>query len=98
MKKLKDIKNILKQCKNEIKIKFKVKKIGIFGSYVRYAQEKKSDVDILVDFYGDGINLFEFLELKEYLEKKIGIKVDLVTKAALKPVMGKYIMKEVVFV
>jgi len=42
--------------------------------------------------------LFEFLELKEYLEKNIGVKVDLVTKAALKPVMGKYIMKEVVFI
>jgi len=50
MKTLDEIKNILAQHKEELRQKYKVKEIGIFGSYVRGEQKRKSDVDILVEF------------------------------------------------
>jgi len=51
MKTLEEIKKILRQHKTELKEKYGVKEIGIFGSYVRGEQKKKSDIDILVEFY-----------------------------------------------
>lgn len=94
---LKEIKNVLGQHKEEIEKKYKVKEIGIFGSYVRNEQKEKSDADILVTFY-EPIGLFVFLDLEEYIGNLIGIKVDLVSKKALKPIIGKYILKEVVYI
>jgi len=53
-------------------------------------------VDILVEFKKP-IGLFKFLELEEYLSDLIGRKVDLVSKKALKPRIGKHILREVAF-
>jgi len=87
----------LAKNKNELKRKFGVKKIGIFGSYIRGEQSDKSDIDILVEFE-EPIGFFKFLELEEYLEGLLGVNVDLVSKKALKPMIGKHILKEVVLV
>lgn len=95
--KFENIKEILTKHKGELKERFNVKEIGIFGSYVRGEQKNRSDADILVEF-DEPIGFFKFLELEEYLEKLLGVKVDLVTKKALKPRIGGYILKEVVFV
>jgi predicted nucleotidyltransferase len=76
--------------------RFKVKELGIFGSYVRGEQNETSDVDILVEFY-EPISLFAFMDLEEHLKKLLGMNVDLVSKRALKPRIGKHIMKEVVY-
>jgi len=54
-----------------------VRKAGIFGSYARGEQKRKSDVDILVEV-GDGVDLIDFIKLKNILEKVINRKVDLV--------------------
>jgi len=97
MSKLNQIKKILKERKKELEEKFKVREIGVFGSYVKGEEKKRSDVDILVEFK-EPIGLFEFLELEEYLSKLIGLKVDLVSKKALKPTIGEYILKEVVYI
>jgi len=96
MSQLSQIKEIIKEHKDELVEKFKVKEIGIFGSYVRGEERKRSDVDILVEFR-EPIGLFEFMDLEEYLSKLIGLKVDLVSKKALKPTIGQYILKEVVY-
>jgi predicted nucleotidyltransferase len=99
MKRLQDIKRALAPHKGELNKNFKVKKIGIFGSYVRDEHNEKSDIDVLVEFSGGGISYFAFYDLRAYLKKILRIrKVDLVTKGALKPIMGRRIMKEVVFV
>jgi predicted nucleotidyltransferase len=74
-----------------------VKEIGVFGSFVREEQRKGSDVDLLVEFE-EPIGIFDFLDLEEYLSKLVGMKVDLVSKGALKPVVGERILKEVVFI
>ena len=97
MKKVDEIKSILEENKDIIRDKFKVDEIGIFGSYVRGEQTDESDVDILVTFK-EPIDFFIFLHLEEYLSELIGEKVDLVTKKALKPYIGKEILKETVYV
>jgi predicted nucleotidyltransferase len=99
MTKLKEVKKVLEDHRTELKTKFKVKKIGVFGSYVRGEQDSKSDIDILVDFDKDGIGYFAFCDLEDYLKKLLKIrKVDLTTRGALKPLIGKHILNEVEFV
>lgn len=93
-------KEILKVLKDELpylREEFNVKNIGLFGSYVRDEQKDESDVDILVEF-SKPIGFFKFMELEEYLSKKLGVKVDLVTPDALKPMVKQQVMREVVYV
>jgi len=97
MKTVNELKKILSEYKPEIKKKFKVKSIGIFGSYIRGESNKRRDVDILVEF-SEPIGLFVFLDLEEYLQSIFGLKVDLVSKKALKPKIGEYILNEVVYI
>ena len=99
MKTLKEIKAKLETLKPTLKERFEVETIGVFGSYVRGEQTKKSDVDILVEFSEDAeIGFFKFLDLEEFLSRKLGVKVDLVTKGALKPHIGEHILQEVIMV
>ena len=83
--------------KEELKKKYKVKEIGIFGSYVRQQKTKKSDVDVLVTFY-ETIDLFTFVELENYLSDILGVKVDLVMKDGIKPRLKERILNEAVYV
>lgn len=62
---------------------YQPKMIAIFGSYARNEQTKKSDIDILIDL-GKRISLFDLVGMQIDLSKQLGIKVDLVTKGALK--------------
>lgn len=96
MKKFQEIKSIIRDHKRELEGRFNLKQIGVFGSFVRNEQKKKSDLDILVE-YKEVPGLFKFMELEEYLSRILGVKVDLVMKSALKPVIGRYILKEVIY-
>jgi uncharacterized protein len=95
MKSRRQLEKILKNNKPYLKDTFKVEEIGIFGSYARGEATKTSDVDILVKF-SDKIG-WEFVDLKEYLEEILGLKVDLVTIKALKPQLRDSILNEVVY-
>jgi predicted nucleotidyltransferase len=97
MQDIKRIKRVLLQHKAELRKKFKVKTIGVFGSYVRGEQKQGSDVDVLVEFE-EPVGLFEFMRLEFYLSDLLGVKVDLVSKKALKPYIGEHIKREVVYV
>ena len=92
-----EIERILSEHKHELKQKFHVKEIGIFGSYVRDENNEKSDLDVLVEFT-EPVGLFEFLDLEDYLKKLVGVKIDLVSKNGLKPGIGKNILKEVIYI
>lgn len=92
-----EIIKIIRNSKPEMESRYGVKRLGLFGSYVREKQRKKSDIDILVTFNRD-IDLFDFLDLRDYLESQLRIKVDLVMESALKPAIGKRIMSEVEYV
>jgi hypothetical protein len=83
--------------KPEVEEKFKVKRIGFFGSYVRGEQKDTSDLDILVDFY-EPISLFRFVELEDFLSQQLGVKVDLVMRDALKPRIKDNILNEAIYV
>lgn len=90
--------NQLKDYSNEIKDKFQVKEIGIFGSQVKNKAKKKSDVDILVEFE-EGFKTFDnYMELKFFLEKILKKKVDLVLKSAIKERLKPYILSGVIYV
>ncbi len=79
--------------KDALRRDYGVKGLSVFGSYVRGEQRKSSDVDILVEFTRP-IGLLKFLKLENELTKLLGVKVDLVTKKALRPRIGKRILKE----
>ena len=96
MKDLEEIKQVLSRQKQALAENFKVKEIGIFGSYVRGEQEELSDVDILVEF-NEPIG-WEFIDLLDYLENALNMKVDLVTPNALRPQFKERILKEVAYV
>ena len=96
MQTLKEIVNIINRLYPKIAREYNVKRIGIFGSYIHLKQNKKSDVDLLVEF-SKTPSLLKFVELEDYLTKTLGIKVDLVMKSALKPEIGKRILSEVVY-
>ncbi len=95
MKTLDDIKSVLKKHMTELEDRFKVSKIGVFGSYAREEEANTSDVDILVDLT-EPIG-WEIIDLKEFLEEILGIEVDLVTVKALKPELSDMILKEAVY-
>jgi uncharacterized protein len=88
---------VLRQCKQELKERYKVRSLGIFGSYVRNEQKKGSDLDILVEF-DEPPSLLRFLQLEHYLSDLLGVRVDLVMKDTLKPAIGRRILSEVVSV
>lgn len=96
MKKLEELKEIIKSHKHEMTQKFKVKKIAIFGSCAKNEQTDKSDVDILVEFK-EPVGLL-FVHLADFLEEILAVKVDLLTPDAIKPNRHKYIMEDLVYV
>lgn len=99
-KQLKDIEyyiGILRQYLPEIKEKYSVSYLGVFGSYVRGEQTGESDLDVLVEF-DEVPGLLKYIELEYYLSDLLGVKVDLVTRTGLKPNIGKHILNEVVSV
>ncbi len=96
---LEEVKKILKEHKAEVSLKYRVKEIGLFGSFVRGEQKKRSDIDILVEFDQRNIpGLLKFIEMERYLEKLLRKKVDLVRKGGIRPELRKIILKEVVYI
>jgi predicted nucleotidyltransferase len=75
--------------------RYRVKSLGMFGSYVRHEQRAGSDLDLLVTFY-ELPSLLKFIELENYLTDTLGVKVDLVMPDTLKPRIGQRILNEVV--
>ncbi|MHB1012696.1 MAG: nucleotidyltransferase family protein, partial [Desulfobacteria bacterium] len=97
VKTLEDIKSTLSRHRMDMSENFRVKDTGVFGSFVRGEAKEDSDVDIIVTFSAP-IGLLRFLSLEEYSKGLLGLKVDLVSKDALKPRIGARILKEVVYV
>jgi uncharacterized protein len=93
------IKNILARHKKELQDRFRIKEIGIFGSYLKGEQSNKSDLDVLVEFRKDAkLSLLDVADLEITLSELLGIKVDLVEKKGLKPYIGQHILSEVVYI
>jgi len=72
-----------------------VKKVGIFGSFVRGEQTPESDIDLLVQFDPDKKNFDNFIHLSELLEDLLQRRVEIITTEALSPYIGPHILSEV---
>jgi uncharacterized protein len=94
---IEELKSKIEALKPVLKEQYKVETIGIFGSYVRGEQKRKSDLDVLVEF-SETPSLFEFVELEGFLSQKLGVKVDLVMRDSLKPRIRDSILSEAVYV
>jgi len=94
---LDDIRRLLKEHKEEVRLKYRVIELGVFGSYVRGEQKERSDIDILVSF-SEIPDVFKYIELEEYLKRLLRQRVDLVRKEAIRPELKKRILKEAVYV
>lgn len=89
--------SILRSLKPELITRYGVKSLGLFGSVTRDDfRPDKSDVDIIVDFSKPvGV---EFIDLAEFLERKIQWKIDLVSRRGIKTGYMKLIEPEIIYV
>jgi len=92
-----DKKNILGLIKNNEKRiqNFGVRRLGLFGSFVRGEQNKESDVDLLVEFDKGKKSFDNFIHLSFFWEDLLHHRVELVTPESLSPHLKPYITQEV---
>jgi len=90
----------LQAYRDELK-KYGVKRIGLFGSFVRNKQKRKSDIDLVVEFnpsfFGkDFKGLFDaYVNLSSYLENILGRKVDILTPESIETIRVKKVSEEI---
>ena len=84
----------ISNLKAEIQSKYRVKEIGVFGAVARGEQGGASDIDVLVDFQ-EGASLFDLVGLALFLEERLGRKVDVVSKSALREELREAVLREV---
>jgi predicted nucleotidyltransferase len=97
MRTFEEVKELLQKNKPKFREQYGLKNIGIFGSYVRGEQVTESDLDILVELEKP-IGFVKFMRLENALAQLLGVRVEIVTKKALKPHIGKRILEEVKYV
>lgn len=91
-----EILKTLKKFKQEVKKKYKVRELGLFGSYINEKQKESSDIDILVEF-DEKADLFDLIRLTLFLEEKLNKKVDIVPKSALREEIKENILQKVIY-
>jgi predicted nucleotidyltransferase len=92
-----DALGLLRKHEPELQKQFGVSKIGIFGSFARGEERPDSDIDILVTFQTGRKTFDNFMGTKFFLEDLFKRKVDLVTDAALKPLIRDPILQDVIY-
>lgn len=90
----KEIINILKENRAILR-KYKVKRLGLFGSFARRAQKRRSDIDFLVEF--EETTFDNFMSTVFFLESLFDREVDLITRDSLSPYIRPYVEKEVMW-
>jgi predicted nucleotidyltransferase len=88
-----EIITILKKELPYLKAIFGVKRIGIFGSFAKGIQKEESDLDLVIEFEKP-IGL-KFVELSDYIESKLGKKVDILTPAGIKSIRIKKVAEDI---
>ena len=84
---------------NQLRLKaFGVKRIGLFGSFVRGEQRPNSDIDLLVEFVSGRKTFDNFMDLSFFLEDVFERRIELVTLESLSPYIGPHILKEVEYI
>jgi len=96
MKSIEELKLILRGQKDKLRNNYRLKEIGIFGSYIRGEQKEKSDLDVLVEF-DEPVSLLWLVKVEIYLSELLGVKVDLIPKKDVRPELRERILKEAVY-
>lgn len=84
---------ILRESYPYLAVEFGVKRMGLFGSYVKGLATEASDVDVFVEF--ERPTGFKFVELAEYLESLLGRKVDVLTPAGIQGIRIKRVAQDI---
>jgi hypothetical protein len=91
------LRRIIHEKLPELRQRYGIKSLGIFGSHVHGRQTKRSDIDLLVEFDNQmPVTLIGFVALERELGSVLGRRVDLVERETLKPAIGRRILSEVV--
>jgi uncharacterized protein len=85
----------LEALKPTLNRRFKVATIDIFGSYARGEQTEKSDLDILVT-YSEMVDLLLIAEFRRYLQRKLHVKVDVISKEFINRHIRDQVLEEAV--
>ena len=96
MKTLEEVRGELKTLKPILRKRFKVETIDIFGSYARRQTDEKSDIDLLVTYSAPDYDYFTILGLRNYLQRKLHMKVDIVSKEFLNKHIKDEVLKEAI--
>jgi len=96
MRTLEEVKTELEGLKPTLKRRFKVETIDIFGSYARNQATEQSDIDLLVTYSTKDYDYFTIIGLKRYLRRKLGVKVDVVSKEFLNKHIKDEVLKEAI--
>jgi predicted nucleotidyltransferase len=92
-----DILHLIKQHQDKIR-SLGVKKLGLFGSFVREEQNSESDIDLLIEFEEGAKNFDNFMQLSFLLEEFLGWPIELVTIESVSPYILSHIAQEVEYV
>ncbi|RME77601.1 MAG: nucleotidyltransferase [Chloroflexi bacterium] len=92
-----NILSLIREHQNQIQ-DLGIKKLGLFGSFVRQQQDSESDIDVLVEFKAGYKTFDNFIRVAVFLEELFGRQVELVTPEALSPYLGPHILREVEYV
>ena len=97
MKNVEDIEKIIEREKEKLLRGYKIKNIGIFGSYAKNSAKEKSDIDLIVEFE-EPVSLLGVIKAENYLTELLGIKVDLVSKEDIRKELKETHLKEVIYI
>lgn len=89
----KDVIKILRRELPYLRNNYRIKRLGIFGSFAKQKQNARSDIDIIVEFESP-IGL-DFMELAEYIEKLLGKKVDIITSEGVKSIRVREVAEDI---
>lgn len=93
-----EIVNFLTTHKAELRQTYGVQEIALFGSYARQSAGEDSDIDIAVELDDEKKTLTNFFGLKRFLEERLGKRIDLGIKSAMKPIVRKAAQVDMLYV
>ena len=83
---------VLRAALPELRRRYPIASLAVFGSWARGDQRAASDLDLLVEF--DGPIGWQIVTLEDELSERLGVKVDLVPRRALRPHIGARVLAE----
>ena len=90
-----EVLDLLREHREELRERFGVSSLALFGSHARDEARPDSDVDLLVEFERP-VNFLGYMGLIQHLEELFGTRVDLASAAELRPRIGPYVERELI--